>query len=380
MDYGFAPGRRGGRDRQDDRLRMMFQRRANTTLIFRRRITTVRGFITHLDTAGGIVRPVGDLLIGGHANSEGQIFIPMYPRQRGPTEFETLEQTLANPARSIKIPDALIGYTAGDPITHSVHFKGCNIGKTPPFLVKFREALGEHVNVTAPKHFHGLTPARNQGIFEYMAYEFIIRRRNAFANRNAAIAGFQAVGFTLIDGSAVPNNAWANRMANWQERWIPRRINRTREDQVPAPLGVNIGRRNTINTPQQFRVDRLPFTWTITYPNVGSVPAGDAARLQALENSLQADPRFDAAHDFPKYERLGYPTFADFFAGYNWRCRRHGRRLVCTGRRVEYTVVVPIADPTTGNLIFNFYPNAGSPHAAITTGLQESDTDYFETV
>jgi hypothetical protein len=44
-----------------------------------------------------------------------------------------------------------------------------------------------------------------------------------------------------------------------------------------------------------------------------------------------------------------------------------------------YTVVVPITDPATGNLVFNFYPNAGSPHAAI-TNFQESDVEYFEKV
>lgn len=388
MDYGFAPGRdRRGEHYHDSQRRIFDRRRPNTRLIHRHSISTVRGFILHLDTAGAtdttgaiIVQPVDDLLIGAHGNSEGQIFIPMFPGQHGPTEFETLESTQANAAHSIAIPDALIDFNAGDPITHSVHLKGCNIGKAPPFLVKFKEAFGDHVNVTAPKHFHGLTPEPSYGVFEYMAYEFIIRRRSPFPNRNTAIAEFQAAGFTLIDGSAIPNNAWADRMENWQERWIPRRINRTQRHQVRAPLGVNIGRLNTINTPQQFRVNRSRFRLTITYPTPGDVPASDADRLQALEDSIRGDARFDINHDFPMYERLGYPTFDDFFAGFNWNCQRNGRRLVCAGRRVEYTVVIPITDPATSDLIFNFYPNVGSPHAAITTGLQENDADYFETV
>lgn len=368
MDYAFAPGT----TTQDGRVRQMFQRRANTTLIQRRRITTVRQFINHLNTAAGIVRPIDDALVGAHANSEGWIFIPMYPGQGGPTNFETLEDTLSTAAHSIAIPDALIGYNAGDPITHAVHFKGCNIGKARPFVVKFKEALGDHVNVTAPKHFHGLTPQPSHGVFEYMAYEFIIRRQAAFPNRNDALTAFQGAGFTLIDGSAVPNAEWTN--------WIPARIDRTLEQQIPLPLGVTLGSRTTINTPRQFRVESFPFTWTITYPNAASVPATDADRLLALEQNLQADPRYDAAHDFPWYERLGYATFADFFAGYDWNCNRNGRRLACRGTRFEYTVVVTITDPATGNLIFNFYPNAGSAHAAITTGLQESDATYFETV
>ena len=372
MDYGFAPGQRNDRDLQDDNLRMMFTNRANTTLVFNRQMTAVRQFITHLDTSGGVAKPIGDMLIGAHANGEGWIFIPMISGQNGPTNFETLDDTITNPANSIEIPDALIGHNAGDPITHGLHFKGCNIGKVPPFLVKFKEALGDNVNVSAPKHFHGLTPWPSNGVFEYMAYEFIIRRPTVFPNRNAAVTAFQNGGFTFIDGSAVPNGIWTN--------WIPRNITRTVRNQVRTPLGTTINRLNTINTPQQFRVNRLPHTWTITYPNVASVPVSNADRLQALKNSIQNDARYDAAHAFPVYERLGYASFADFFAGYTWNCQRQGRRLVCTGRRAVYTVVVSITDPATGNLVFNFYPDAGSGHAAITNGLQVTDTDYFETV
>lgn len=372
MDYGFAPGRRGGRDRQDDNLRTMFTNRANTTLVFTRRMTAVRQFITHLDATAAIAKPIDDMLIGAHANGEGWVFIPMYPGQRGATSFETLEHTIATAAHSVAVPDALIGYQAGDPLTHHVHFKGCNIGKAPPFLAKFKEALGDHVHVTAPLHFHGLTPWPRNGIFEYMGYEFTIRRPTAFANRAAALAAFQGAGFTLIDGSAVPNASW--------DGWIPRNIRRERRQQVRSRLGVAIGRRRTVNTPQQFRVDnRHPFVWTITYPNAGAVPGGNAARRQALENSLQAEPRFGAAHPFPVYERVGYASLQDFLAGYTWRFQARGRRLVCTGRRVVYTVVVAVTDPANGNLVFNFYPRAGSGHAAITNGLLVTDADYFAT-
>lgn len=349
----------------------MFARRADTTLIDRRAIVSVRQFIGHLDTAAGIVRPVQHLLLGGHANSEGQMFIPMYRGQDGPTSFETLEETLVTAARSIEIPDALLGRNAGDPIVNFVHFKGCNIGKAEPFLVKFKEAFGDNVNVTAPKHFHGLTHERI-GVFEWMAYEFVIRRRDAFANRTAAIAEFQGAGFALIDGSAVPDAEWAN--------WIPRNIGRTSQVRLRTSLGAGIGRFETTGTLRQFRRDRYPYTFTITYPNAQAVPRSQADRLQELEDALRDSDPFAAGHPHPQHERLGYASFDDFFAGYAWNCAKNGRRLVCTGRRNEYTVVVPITDPATGDLIFNFYPNAGSPHAAITDGLQEDDADYFETV
>src|SRR4030095_11609356 len=123
VDYGFAPGRTA----QDKRARRLFQRRANTTLVAPKALTTVRGFATHLLTSAPVTRPIDDVLIGAHANSEGWIFIPMFPKQKGGTNFETLEKTLSDPPKSIAIDDTVIGYTAGDPIMHSVHFKGCNI-------------------------------------------------------------------------------------------------------------------------------------------------------------------------------------------------------------------------------------------------------------
>src|SRR3712207_4013396 len=109
MHYGFAPGVTA----QDGRARALFARRANTVLVHRRGLTTVRGFVDHLANSAAVVRPIDDALLGAHANSEGMIFIPMFPGQAGPTEFETLEETLANAARSIAIPDAVIGHNPG---------------------------------------------------------------------------------------------------------------------------------------------------------------------------------------------------------------------------------------------------------------------------
>jgi hypothetical protein len=366
VDYAFAPNA----DAYIGRVRAMFQRRANTTLIHQRRITTVRQFISHLDTTGSITKPIGDILLGAHANSEGHIFVDMFPGQSGSTKYETLEQTLTSTARSVRIPDTVIGYTTGDPLTHFVHFKGCNIGKVPRYLAKFKEALGDHVNVTAPKHFHGSTPVEDVGYFEYMAYEFEIFQKDAFADRATAVTAFENAGFKRVDGSAMPQADWAN--------LIPARIDRTTDTQIASTLGVAIGGTRTILTPRQFRLRNVAsISRTIQYADAGSVPSSDADRRQELERVLRDDPRNAAGHAFPWYERLGYTSFANFFAGYTWTCRPNRNRLVCSGVRHEYTVVVPITDVATGNLIFNFYPNAGSGHAAVTTGLQTTDAKFF---
>jgi len=55
--------------------------------------------------------------------------------------------------------------------------------------------------------------------------------------------------------------------------------------------------------------------------------------------------------------------------------------MICVGRQHEYTVLVPITDPpdlATGNLIFNFYPPAGSTVAAV-ENLMTSDSTMFYT-
>lgn len=367
MDYGFAPGSTA----QDGRARRLFQRRANTTLVSVKSLVTVRGFANRLLTSSAITRPIDDALIGAHANSEGWIFIPMFSKQKGGTNFETLEKTLADPTKSIAINDSVIGHSPGDPISHSVHFKGCNIGKALPFLTKFREALGGNVMVTAPKHFHGIYEHTAYGTWEYMAYEFQIRNNRDFATRADLLAAFDAEGFTFIDGTAVPTTEW--------DRWVPKKkVGKSVPTPLNSKLGVAIGKRKTIETERQYRVSRLGFSWSIKFSG-GAPPSTTAAQQAAFEASVSGDAGFQSTHDYPWYERLGYASVADFFAGYTWTHKVRKNVLFTWGSRVEYTILLPITDSATGNLVFNFHPLSTTPYAAI-TNLTETDSDYFESV
>ena len=78
MNFGFAPD---GDDHVAN-LRLMLQRQANTTLIDQPAVSSVRQFIGHLDKTSTIAKPVDDLLIGAHANHEGQFLIPMWLTKR----------------------------------------------------------------------------------------------------------------------------------------------------------------------------------------------------------------------------------------------------------------------------------------------------------
>ena len=77
MDYGFAPTR----DDYNALVRSMFSRRPTTTLVSFRSLVTLRGFIAHLVALPSGSKPIGDILLGGHANSSGEMFIKMWPLQ-----------------------------------------------------------------------------------------------------------------------------------------------------------------------------------------------------------------------------------------------------------------------------------------------------------
>jgi hypothetical protein len=366
VDYGFAPGLTP----QDGRARNLFARRANTTLVASKALTTVRGFANRLLTSGTVTRPIDDALIGAHASSEGWLKIAMFPGQKGATKYETLEDALATASKSIAIDDTVIGHSPGDPITHNVHFKGCNIGKAPVFLTKFKEALGGNVTVTAPKHFHGLYELDEHGTFEYMSYEFSVQRKSPFATRAALLTALDAAAFTFIDGSAVPTTSWA--------KWVPKKIGKTLKWDVTRKLGVTIGKVKTISPKFEFRATKLPFVWEIEFSG-GPAPSTTTARQAAFEGSVGGDAAFQSTHAYPWYERTGFATIGDFFAGHTWKHTVKNNTLFTVGSRVEYTVVLPITDMTTGDLVFNFHPLPTKPYAPI-INLDETDSTYFESV
>ena len=378
MDFGFSPQF----DEHHRRLGQMFARRANTTLIHGHPFNTLRELISHLQTADNVSRPIGDLLIGAHANDEGQLRIPMFPGQQSDdwTLFETLDDTLNQSSSSVAIPDALIGYKPGSPITRSVHIKGCNIGSARPFLVKLKQALGGRVKVTAPKFFHGATP-EPAGIFEYVCYQFSLRRKTIFANRAAALAAFDAAQFKLVDGSLVPKDDWKS--------VVPQNPNREQRAQAPSTLGVTLARRTTVNAPRQYRVEAIEFGIRLSFS--GTVPTNKQMQLAELKTQLGNDPTFQTTHPFPRFKREGFADLDEFLAAHDWTCTPNQRTksLLCIGRRRLYVVVVAVTDPATrpakgffgdGNLIFNFYPADGSSLPPITNALQVTDTRFFETV
>lgn len=376
MDFGFAPG-----NGALAAIRQMLARRRTTTVIATPSVTTVQGFINRLKSTTAIPKPVDDLLLGAHANAEGFLAITMFPGQSGDTDYETLEETLAEQRKSVKIEDALIGYKQSDPVTHAVHLKGCNIGRATGFLLKLKEALGGHVKVTGANHFYWLYVASTEGVFETLLYEIIVQRPHPFVDRAAALTEFEALNFKLYDGTPVSGSDW--------NKVIPRDPNASQTLSVNRPLGRRFGNRASMGVEIRYDVSSAPWSQTISFADAASVPQSADARMRALREALQSDPRVQDQHPYPAWARMGFTSFADFMRNHSWVFTQHGKNLSASGTRHIYDVMIPITDPATvpaggwfgeGVPVFNFYPNTGSQLQPITDRLRVDDTRFFSTV
>jgi hypothetical protein len=382
MDYAFAPAILGDTGLT---VRGMYSNRANTTLINEKSgLATLREFIQHLDSSSTVTKPIGDILLASHANSQGFLTTAaMFPGQRVSTSFEILEDTISDTSKSIAIPDSLIGFVTGNPVTHNFHLRGCNIGKATPFLNKMKEALGGNVKLTVSLHFDEFVLNAGYGVWESLFYEFRLIRKTAFGSRADYITALDAAAFKYYDGSLVPLTEW--------KKLVPAKITKTQLIKVTLPLGVTLKKRSTIDFNRQFRYDNTPYTTSISFSDPTRIPATEADRLAVLKTFLTnkkyrasaSTGAFDPAHPYPEYVRWGYTSLQEFLNEHEWTFSiKDENVLVCKGSFHAYTMMFPITDrtaATSGNLLFNFYPAAGSGLSSISQ-LLETDPVFFATV
>lgn len=384
IDHGFAPGgsrnpATPGTTGQQARVRALIERRPATELS--EIPETVHDFIDGMRVDSDTVKPIGSALIGTHADSEGRIFISMFADQeqtvetatKGQTDFEVLAATLdpEHTERSIKLTPIIDGSK-----NHFVHIKGCNIGKVTKFMTKLKEAFAAD-HVTAPNHFHGLSWKEDAGVYEYMAYEFKVFRKDHFTTRAALIDAFRSGGFVMFNNAPVPPERW--------EEWVPKKkFKKNLSKALPFKLGRTAGGRKTLTVNREFRVVVMDkkHAFTVALPGLSPFPAKTDWEKKVFDY-VRSLPDFDKNHPFPFYERWGYGTDGAerFLAGLKWKFSR-GKKdeentLFGAGTRVEYSLLVPIVDPTDGHLFFNFYPHTGPMPAK---QIREDDPFFFSTV
>lgn len=385
-NYGFAPlvGT------QDGLLRRLFGLMPSTKVIHRpSSLRATRQFIEFL-TANGppdVEKPIDNVLLGSHAVTKALMYLPMYPGQSHKTDYETLVETLADSTKSVVFPPGLFKSTPESP--GFIHFRGCNIGRFPTFLRKLKQAFGNAHEVSAPKHFHGISTNAAVGVWEYMAYEFRVNAKTPFRkphptdpkrtvpDREALIAAFLAKNYELI---GPPPGASDGRVTEAMYRdWIPSNITRSASSSRVWQLGTTIAKMSTLKIPIDFKVE------TGTYDHVADIdPFPDPSdREAAFKENLKADdvmqPDYGGAGlEFPMYVRTDHADADEFVDGYEWTLThpKNTTLLKGAGRRTEYTLRVPIVDPATDQLRFNFYPAPGVGVGPIIQ-LVENDSTYF---
>ncbi len=80
--------------------------------------------------------------------------------------------------------------------------------------------------------------------------------------------------------------------------------------------------------------------------------------MQAVRRELSENKKYSG--DPPLYLQYGYPNIDSFIAGWNCVCTMSEGKLNCSMSRHVYDIGVPILEPTTKKLIYNFHRQAGS--------------------
>jgi hypothetical protein len=364
----------------------------------------LKEFLTYLQVRPDLYqRPIGNILLGSHGWSSGELLMPMYPGQDGKTTYEVLQGIIdaGTDATRILIPNELLEQTPGQPLEHTVHIRACNIGNAAPVIDKMQEALGCEVNVSAPKHFYEIWKEPGIGWFEYLCYGFILRAKTAYTSRDSLVRAFCNANYTFLDSARtlVPESSY--------RAWIPKThldvpsaVSDPRQSQdIPDPDDGTNQIAPTIPCKREYRVDvaapwRVPFFRT----NRNMLPddAKPSLCLEFMKTTLKADPKspYNTTHPWPAYRRCGYANFGEFIDGHSWnfQCKQTTAKdpgtglmvpcwaLICTGTRVTYTIIVPITtnptatDKTTDRLMVNYYPeDRGFP----VLNLCEDNSDFF---
>ena len=371
MNYAFIPGI----EPEFDALRTVIAKRANTQIVGGPGVVTVEDFLTHLDV---LIQTLGiakadDLIAGSHGTAEGQLFLRLDSIVPATSKFTAIPATYedlvtVDTSKSIRIPP-----NVSTPNT-SFRLEGCSLGSdgSVPFLQMLKQALGSPKSVSAPRYIHSLHTLDGVNFYEFMKYEFWIFGKdngtNALPDRDAVLAAFAAAGYKFSDGSSVPPKSW--------DDWLPSASKLNLDPTIPQNLEVPIP--VTLQKADGLPVPGALGNWVsgiekITLPpQTGStIPKDNAAAAAALLVSLPSDQTFGDHYAYPVYKRYHFQKLEDFVKGWNWSVSHASTtELRFIGTRYRYELWIPVTEPGTDHLIYNYYPETGSPIIHFTVGNQ----------
>ncbi len=375
-DYAFAPGRTNF----DRRMREVLQFRHQTIVIQGPLINTLSDFIRALGTSPRITNPIRNLIIASHSNPEGQLQMDLAVGVSGFISYEDLENARASGIINIKpiLLEPRPKVQGGQPELAALQVKGCRIGKTKPFLLALKNALGGGLLVKAPKHFHlGAIHHRPNGRVEYMAYGFNLNLQNRLRNRDQAVRAFSNGGFKYIDDSPVSARDWQTWIPS---RWVPRNARNHRH--TMGPRVVDPVTNSQITAYGEFRYRRRNLFDQRQTLSLDADPGGYDANKKAVRDALMSvHARYRDSHPFPEYVRFGYTSMNAFMDGWYWMFvwEQANKMLSYQATRHEYTMIRPIVDRGTNRLFMNFFPAAGV-RADPLIQIREDDSRFYETV
>jgi hypothetical protein len=360
MDFAFVPGIG---DAGLERLAALLNRLPDTVTTLTPQPTALSDFLSAADTAVQVMSlgPPGNLLIGAHGTEEGDWLVALDGSTAVPANYETINQST-----SIRLPNSLNG-----PQTW-VRLKSCLLGSVQPILVVLKKALGNPAALTAPRYLHAHLNGYLGGIWEFMEYQFVVvgpdSGKSPLASRDIAKGAFSdsANGFQLVDTTSVAPQVW--------EDWIPPAASLSlapaKASKAEAPFVVTIPNFFGGGVPAVLLLRSVLHSTLETVPIVplenDFIPAGKDLQRDTLNDLLGARTEYQASHPYPVYTRYGHKTLTDFTNGFNWAMTYSSGTtkqysLQYVGTRYRYRLEVPITKPGTNQLIYNFYPDSGTP-------------------
>jgi hypothetical protein len=358
MDYAYVPGFGIG-IKELDLCRAVLALRPQTGVAPDPTAVTLETYLGALDVAIGIgLEPADNVIAGSHGTGEGELYLAMDKASPVPTVYETLEAVKAS--GSIRVGTHL---GASNPAFRLV---GCLIGsdESLPFLRLMKQAL-QHVSaVSAPRFVHSYRSASDASYaFEFMEYAHRITSKDPLTSRDAVIGKFGSADLHQdLDGSEVP-------IENW-DKWVPKgSLNLApvpgSAQQIAFDLPVKIspaaggnstlfkdlGSWHSIADTHQFEVE-----------TPGAAPTGEADQIALVPLALGQLPEFQDNHPYPVFKRHHFKTRQAFIDGFRWKPTLVANNTVnFIGTRYRYELHVPVLKPGTDELIYNFYPNPGTP-------------------